>query len=153
MIYLSKYLPKAYFLKLIIILLIIISGNCVQIGTKKGSESPAHVYTEYSYYPNGQQEYAALYFNGKLDGLSLHWSEDGILISESEYSHGKPHGIWKEYYANQKTMYETHYFHGQKHGMEKWYYENGQIKSEQSFRYGVFESPIIRWHPNGSIIY
>ena len=50
-------------------------------------------------------------------------------------------------------MYEAHYFHGQKHGQEKWYYENGQIKSEQSFYYGNPSDTIIRWYPNGSIIY
>ena len=148
-------LSKLYHLRLTVVLFIIfiISENCGHVGSRKVAESPTAVYTEFSYYPNGQQEYAALYFIGKLDGLSLHWSEDGILISESEYSHGKPHGIWKEYYANQKTMYETHYFHGQKHGMEKWFYENGQIKSEQLFHYGISASPLIRWKADGSIIY
>ena len=51
------------------------------------------------------------------------------------------------------TRYKAHYFHGQKHGEEIWYYENGHVKSEQSFHYGVSAGTIIRWHPNGSIIY
>ncbi len=85
--------------------------------------------------------------------MSRHWSEDGILISESNYNHGKPHGIWKNYYANQNLRYEVHYFHGQKHGKEKWYHENAQVKSEQYFNYGVSDSLIVRWHPDGSIIY
>ena len=150
-----KYLSKAYALKLTVTLFIIciFSGNCIQIGPRKVSESPYPKYTEFSYYPNGQQEYAAEYLNGKLDGLSRHWSEDGLLISETEYSYGKPHGIWKKYYTNQNTMHEVYYFHGQKHGIEKWYHENGLIKSEQFFHYGVSEGTIIRWHPNGSIIY
>ena len=151
----SQFSSKAYSFKFIIYLslILLISDNCVQIKSRNVSEFPSQGYSEVSYYPNGQQEYSAEYLNGKLDGMSRHWSEDGFLISESEYSYGKPHGIWKKYYANKNTMYEAHYFHGKKHGKEKWYYENGQIKSEQSFHYGVSENEIIRWHPDGSIIY
>ena len=150
-----SYLPKSYLLKLTASLLIIffICGNCARKGSLKVGESPSRTYTEVSYYTSGQQEYSAEYLNGKLDGMSRHWSEDGYLISESEYSHGKLHGNWKKYYANQKIMYKAHYFHGQKHGEEIWYYENGHVKSEQSFHYGVSISTIIRWHPDGSIIY
>ena len=153
--YISQFQSKAYSLKLIIVLSIIyiISGNCTRMGSRKISELPSPGYTEVAYYPNGQQEYAAEYFNGKLDGMSRYWSEEGLLISESEYSHGKPHGIWKKYYVNQNIMLESHYFHGQKHGKEKWYYANGQLKSEQSFHFGEPLDAIIRWHPNGSIIY
>ena len=45
------------------------------------------------------------------------------------------------------------YFHGKKHGDEKWYYENGNIKSEQTFHYGVPNSVLIRWYPDGTIVY
>ena len=150
-----RYLPKSYLLQFTAALLIvfIISGNCAHMGNRKVAESPSRVYTEVSYYPNGQQEYSAEYLNGKLDGMNRHWSEDGYLISESEYSHGKLHGIWKKYYENGNTRYKAHYFHGQKHGEEIWYYENGHVKSEQSFHYGVSAGTIIRWHPNGSIVY
>ena len=152
---LSQYLSKTYSMKLTVTLSLafIIAGNCARMGGQKVAESSVAVYTEFSYYPSGQQEYTAEYLHGKLDGISRHWSEDGLLISEAEYSNGNLHGIWKKYYANQNTMYEAHYFHGQKQGKEKWYYENGQIKSEQSFYYGVPASTIIRWHPDGSIIY
>ena len=133
--------------------IIIIVGNCSHIKDLNNSELPSRIYTEFSYYPNGQKEYAANYLNGKLDGISHHWADDGSLISESAYSHGKLHGIWKKYYENGNTRYKAHYFHGQKHGEEIWYYENGHVKSEQSFHYGVSAGTIIRWHPDGSIIY
>ena len=150
-----RYLPKSYLLKLTAALFIIfiLSGNCARMGSRKVAESPSRVFTEVSYYPSGKQEYSAEYLNGKLDGMNRHWSVDGYLISESEYSHGKLHGIWKKYYENGNTRYKAHYFHGQKHGEEIWYYENGHVKSEQSFHYGVSAGTIIRWHPDGSIIY
>ena len=153
--YLSNYLSIAYSFKLTATLLIIfiISGNCASMKNKNGSESLSKIHIEVSYYPNGQQEYTAEYLNGKLDGISQHWSEGGSLISKSEYSNGKLHGIWIKYYTNKKIMYEVQYFHGQKHGNEKWYYENGTIKSEQSFHYGVPSRDILRWQPDGSIVY
>ena len=154
MMFSSQYLLKTYTLKLIFSLfIIIVFGNCFQIGNRNASSIPSSVHTKISYYPNGQKEYTAEYLNGKLDGLSRHWSEEGILLSESGYSYGKPHGIWKKYFVNQEIMYEVHYFHGQKHGKEKWYYENGQIKSEQTFNYGDSEYPILRWKSDGTIIY
>ena len=150
-----RYLPRSYLLQLTAALFIIlfIFGNCACMGNRKVGASPSRAYTEVSYYTSGQQEYSAKYLNGKLDGMSRHWSEDGYLISESEYSHGKLHGLWKKYYNNGNTRYKSHYFHGQKHGEEIWYYENGHVKSEQSFHYGVSVGTIIRWHPDGSIIY
>ena len=150
-----RYLPKSYLLKLTAALFIIfiLSGNCARMGSRKVAESPSQVFTEVSYYPSGQQEYSAEYLNGKLDGMSRHWSENGYLISESEYSHGKLHGIWKKYNDQQNVIYETHYFHGNKHGTEKWYHDNGQLKSEESFKFGKSMNDIIRWHPDGSIIY
>ena len=153
--YLSQFLPKEYSPKLIatLFIIMIIAGNCARIGGQKNEDSPSTVSMEVSYYPTGQKEYSSEYLNGKLDGTSQHWSADGLLISKSEYSHGKLHGIWKQYYANGNIKYESHFFHGQKHGIEKWYFENGTVKSEQSFHFGVPSSTIIRWRPDGSIIY
>ena len=114
--YLSQFLPKEFSLKLTATLsiILIIAGNCARIGGQKNADSPSTVYIEVSYYPTGQKEYSAEYLNGQLDGTSRHWSEDGLLISESKYSNGKLHGIWKQYYANGNIKYESHFFHGQK---------------------------------------
>jgi hypothetical protein len=47
------------------------------------------VNVEYSYYSNGEIEFSAEYVNGKLDGLSKHWTKDGALLSEAQYSNGR----------------------------------------------------------------
>ena len=109
--------------------------------------------TEYSYYPGGQLEFSAEYINGKLDGLSKHWSKDGNLISETQYSNGQLHGFWKKYFSNHKLSYECYFFHGQKHGNERWYHENGQMKSEHTFHYGISQNDMMRWRPDGTILY
>ena len=50
-------------------------------------------------------------------------------------------------------MHEVHFEYGLKHGSEKWYYENEQLKSEQNFGYGKPVTDMIRWNPDGSILY
>ena len=95
-------LSHTYHLKLTVVLSIIffISMNCTHMGMQQVSKPPPSIYTEFTYYPNGEKEYAVEYLNGKLDGTSRHWSQDGVLLSESEYSYGKLHGTWKKYYSN-----------------------------------------------------
>ena len=91
--------------------------------------------------------------NDKLDGLSRVWLEDGTLISESEYSNGQPHGIWMQYHPNGSMKYEVYYEYGKKNGDEKWFYKNGQIKSKHQFIRGKPATEIIRWKPDGTLVY
>ena len=149
----SQFFRKFCTMKHLMPFMVIILAGCVHQGIRKSSESFLQRQIETSYYTNGTQEYEAEFLNGKLDGLSRYWSQDGILLTESEYSNGKPHGIWKKYNDQQNVIYETHYFHGNKHGTEKWYHDNGQLKSEESFKFGKSMNDIIRWYPDGSIIY
>jgi len=108
---------------------------------------------EYSYYSNGEIEFSAEYVNGKLDGVSKHWAEDGTLLSKAQYSEGRLNGYLKKYFSNQVLMGEINYSHGKKHGVEKWYHENGTLKSEQTFIHGVPQDDMVRWRSDGSIIY
>ena len=106
-----------------------------------------------SFFSNGNLEYEAEYVNGKLDGASKVWLEDGTLYSISKYSNNQPHGIWKKFHPNGKLMFEVNYEYGQKHGMEKWHYDNGNLKSEQEFDFGISISEITRWNIDGTLIY
>ena len=142
-----------YLSKVNLCLLLLMIAGCASLNKNEIPKSYQEVSMDHSYYQNGNLEYEAEYINGKLDGLSRYWSENGVLISESEYSNGQPHGSWKNYHSNEKLMNETTYFHGQKHGYEKWYYENGQLQSEQKYEYGEAIKDLIRWNPDGSIIY
>ena len=129
------------------------SVGCTHLGFADRPLPPPHIIVEQSYFPNGNLEYEAELINEKLDGTSRMWSEDGTLLSVSEYSNGQPHGVWKTFHSNEKLKYETTYFHSQKHGYERWYYENGQLKSEQKFNYGKVITEIIRWNSDGTILY
>ena len=136
-----------------VLFLLFLFLGCTHLGLQDSPATPLHTDVKRSYFPNGNLEYEAEFINEKLDGTSRVWSEDGTLLSVSEYSNGQPHGVWKTFYPNQKLKYETTYFHSQKHGYERWYYENGQLKSEKKFNYGNVEIEIIRWNLDGTILY
>ena len=136
-----------------ILFLFFIIGGCTHFGLKDQSVPIPKIDVEQSYFPNGNLEYEAEFEKGKLDGLSRVWDEDGVLISESDYSNGQPHGIWKRYHPIGSIMYEVHYEYGKKNGHEKWFYEYGQVKSEQEFIHGKPKTGITRWKPDGTLVY
>ena len=137
----------------LILFLILIFGGCTHFTPANDPNPSTQKQMEQSYFSNGNLEYEAEFMNGKLDGISRVWLEDGTLYSVSQYTNDQPHGAWKKFHPNGKLMFEVKYEYGQKHGYEKWYYENGNIKSEQEFNYGSTKSVIIRWHPNGTLLY
>ena len=136
-----------------VLFLLLLSLGCTHFGLADRPAPIPPIDVERSYFPNGNLEYEAEFINEKLDGTSWVWSEDGTLLSVSEYSNGQPHGVWKTFYPNEKLKYETTYFHSRKHGYERYYYENGQLKSEQKFSYGKSETEIVRWNVDGTILY
>ena len=133
-----------------IIFLFFIIG-CISLGPK--TKKIDNIEIKQSYYSNNKIEYEAKFLNGKLDGLSKTWHENGIISSESYYSNGIPHGIWKKFYSNGSILYEVEYNYGEKNGYEKWFYENGQIKSKQKYINGFKEGVTIRWKNDGSLLY
>ena len=141
---------KAFIRVLFLFFLLI---GCTHLGLVDSPSPPPHIDVERSYFQNGNLEYEAEFVNEKLDGTSRVWSEDGTLLSISEYSNGRPHGKWQIFHPSKKLKCETTYFHSQKHGYERWYYENGQLKSEKEYEYGEQKKDIVRWNPDGSIIY
>ena len=142
-----------FYSKIIIIFLILMMSGCTHFKSGNKPNPSTQKEVKQSFFSNGNLEYEAEYFNGKLDGASKVWLEDGTLYSISKYSNNQPHGIWKKFHSNGKLMFEVNYEYGQKHGLEKWYYENGNLKSEQEFDFGISISKITRWNIDGTLIY
>ena len=137
----------------LILFLIIIIGGCTHFKSENEPNPSTQKEVKQSFFSNGSLEYEAEFVNGKLDGTSKVWLEDGTLYSVSQYSNDQPHGTWKKFHPNGKLMFDVNYEYGQKHGNEKWFYENGSIKSEQEFDYGNPISGIIRWNIDGTLLY
>ena len=145
--------PASQNIRFIILFLYLMISGCTHF--KPGNEPNSSIQKEViqSFFSNGNLEYETEFVNGKLDGKSQVWLEDGTLYSISKYSNNQPHGIWKKFHPNGKLMFEVNYEYGQKNGVEKWYYENGNLKSEQEFDFGISISEITRWNIDGTLIY
>ena len=142
-----------FYSQIIILFLYLIFTSCTQFSKKNEPQLSNKKIVERSHFQNGALEFEAEYINGKLDGKSQVWLEDGTLYSISKYSNNQPHGTWKIFHPNEKLMFEVNYEYGQKHGVEKWYYENGNLKFEQKFDFGISISEITHWNIDGTLIY
>ena len=145
--------PASQNIKIIILFLYLLISGCSNFTSVNKPNPSTQKEVKQSFFSNGNLEYEAEYFHGKLDGSSKVWLEDGTLFSISKYRNNQPHGIWKKFHPNGKLMFEVNYEYGQKHGLEKWYYENGNLKSEQEFDFGISISVITRWNIDGTLIY
>lgn len=83
------------------------------------------------YYVTGQVSQKENYKNGKLDGLSVWYSEANVIIKEYTYVKGLLHGIAKFYDPKGELMSEGYYKNDQKDGIWK-YYEGGTLKEEKN---------------------
>ena len=142
-----------FYSQIIILFLILMMSGCTHCKPENEPNPSIQKEVEQSFFSSGNLEYEAEFVNGKLDGTSKVWLEDGTLHSISKYSNNQPHGIWEKFHPNGKLMFEINYEYGKKHGLEKWYYENGNLKSEQEFDFGISILEITRWNIDGTLIY
>jgi len=134
--------------------------------------------TSYQYYPDGSLKLTIPYINGKKDGLSKEYDENGELISLYEYNNdflisrerinrfdkeGKRQGEWKEFFPNGSIKREMTYRDDLIHGYYKEYNQNGILVLTMLYDMGVIveenvdDDPDIeivnRYDNNGNLIY
>lgn len=93
-------------------------------------------------YPDGSIKKQVLFVNGKEEGLSLEFNEDGAVITEELYDNGflkdrteynrldengKKTGLWREYYSDGTIKTEQNFRNGEKHGIAKTYNQKGKL--------------------------
>lgn len=83
------------------------------------------------FYVTGQVSQKETYKKGKLDGISVWYSEDNIVIKEYTYADGVLHGLSKFYDPKGQLIAEGFYNNDQKTGTWK-YYENGKLTEEKN---------------------
>lgn len=66
----------------------------------------------------GFQNYEYRYKEGRKNGLSKEWYENGRIKSEENYKNGLLNGLCKRYYDNWQLSFEINYKNGEYHG--KW---------------------------------
>ena len=107
-------------------------------------------YTNYYDRVNDQQGYFEEYYkDGKLNGLSTWWHENGQKKNENHYKDGKLNGLSTWWYENGQKKNENHYKDGKLNGLSTWWYENGQKETENHYKDGKLNGLSILWYENG----
>ena len=65
-----------------------------------------------TYYDNGNIQSQSILVNGKLNGETIYWNENELLISKANYSNNILHGKWTEYFENGNIKHIIKYHYG-----------------------------------------
>ena len=146
----------------------IVNGVCylkadmsIVTGIATGSEDGMLMETNYKdgktdglttvWFENGQLEGKVNYKDGKTDGLSKFWFENGQLKGEINFKDGKEDGLKKRWDINGHLEDESNYKDGELDGLSKTWHLNGQLQSEVNWKDGALIY-IKGWNENGQII-
>jgi antitoxin component YwqK of YwqJK toxin-antitoxin module len=86
------------------------------------------------YYPNEQIAEKKFYINGKLNGVSVGYSDKNVVLNELAYVDDELHGIAKYYSGKGDLIVDGQYKNGRKDGIWN-YYEEGKLTEEKDFTY------------------
>lgn len=93
-----------------------------KFGVVNGKKQKGH----FKFYPDGHYKSQMHYKNGKRDGEFKVWTADSlhILISQSNYTNGKQHGLQRKWYSTGEIFQIRNLNMGKEQGMQKAYRKN-----------------------------
>ena len=128
------------------------------------------------YYRDGKLKAECHYNEGKLEGVSRRYDEDGNLREEHYknnvqegltrhyygntnekkkreimFKNGKPNGPYKDYYENGVLMTDGFRSDGKYEGMCKTYDQEGRLRVEKSYKNGRQEGPAKLFYETGEL--
>ncbi len=90
--------------------------------------------------------------DGFYDGVNVTFSPStDFPASEVSYSNGKKNGTSKIYYDNGKLQEEDTYLNDIKNGISRWYNRSGKLLAEYNYQMGVFEGAQKTYYENDSV--
>lgn len=102
------------------------------------------------HHPNSTQVKSKMYFkDGILHGPSLFFAENGNLLAETLYLHGKKEGQSYYYYPSGAVYADQTFVNGLWEGKQLFYYPNGQLKTDMACIQGAFDGKILLYFQNG----
>jgi antitoxin component YwqK of YwqJK toxin-antitoxin module len=90
----------------------------------------------YFAFPNGSREEQHTYINDTLDGIDLLWDRSGNPLIHSQFSKGKLHGTYREFYENKLIKAEGNYMNGNIDGLWLYYDDTGLVVGKGNFTMG-----------------
>jgi hypothetical protein len=111
------------------------SGRVFLTNYKDGKEDGPST----SWYENGQKYFEIHYKDGKRNGLDTKWYENGMKQSETHYKDGEPDGLHTAWYSNGRKRGEKHFKDGKEDGLWTEWDEDGEKTFEGNFFEGKEE--------------
>ena len=94
----------------------------------------------------------ANYKNGKKDGLSEIYYENGQLKQKENYKDGALDGLSEIYYENGQLEHKANYKKGLLDGLSETYYENGQLSFKQNYKNDQYDGLVEAYNKNGQLL-
>ena len=113
-----------------------------------GKQEPYSGWVKVLYGDGSLQKLLQLH-NGKLDGFSLEWYNNGQKKDEGDYKNAKQNGPWTSWHKNGKKSRQATFKQDRPEGLTEEWYENGQKKTEANWRNGRPNGITKRWYKNG----
>jgi len=86
---------------------------------------------------DGQTIVTETYFQGRREGLWIHWLDGDCIASEKYFQDNKPHGLWREYACDSKALLsEVRYADGLQDGPWSEYYPCGEVRRQGTYKNG-----------------
>ena len=86
------------------------------------------------WYQNGRKWIQVTYVNEKRQGIFTTWYENGNKWTEENYLNGKKNGLATMWYENGQKRYEISYTQGKKNGLASWWNKSGQIDRKENYQ-------------------
>ena len=103
------------------------------------------------YYENGQLESKGTYKDGERDGLWEYYEENGNIMDFRFYKDGKEVRQWEYFYENGQLEKSGTYKDGKEDGLFESYYENGQLLSKGTYKDGKKDGQWEHYDENGKL--
>jgi antitoxin component YwqK of YwqJK toxin-antitoxin module len=101
------------------------------------------------HYPDRTRKLALEVKDGRLNGHSLGWHQNGQMEVNEEFVQGVSHGPRTRWYANGQMKSQAQVEHGTMTGLYVEWHENGQKAAEMTLRDGQPDGVVQAWHASG----
>lgn len=128
--------------------------DALELHPEKGmwfyQDSPFNGYAV-RYYVNGNLAERIGFYEGKKEGITKKWFDNGQLQKTSYYSANKLHGEENSWWSTGTIAAQLNYRNGYKNGTQQRWYANGQISRKTHYTLGKEEGIQQAWLENGKI--
>lgn len=106
---------------------------------------------QYLLFANQDTTKVVTYIEGKEQGWSKIWYQNGRLAEERYYEKGKKENIHRAWWPDGKLRFEYHFKNDEHHGQQKDWFPNGKLAEVFNYLNGNEEGRQQMWFDDGSL--